>query len=123
AQVQYRVVRQPRFPYWWDSWRWGGFYGEEMEILNGVAQTDEKGMVAVEFTALPDLSIPEDKLPVFNYTVYLDVTDIRGETRSAQTSVQVGYVALSVSLDLPETVDQQQLPPVTITSENLNGEF
>lgn len=123
ASVQYRVVRQPRFPYWWGFWRWGGHNYNDTEILNGTATTDETGNVTIEFIAAPDSTIPETRQPEFDYRVYLDVTDLGGETRSAQTSVKVGYVALSVRLDLPESINIAKMPAINIITENLNGEF
>ena len=45
AKVSYRVVRRVRYPIWWG---WGYARpvladGEEMEITNGITETDAKG--------------------------------------------------------------------------------
>ncbi len=123
AIVHYRVVRQARFPYIWRSWRAPDFSSEQMEIANGFTETDEQGQFRIQFKALPDLSIPEKDLPVFDYQVSVDVADISGETHSAQTNVQVGYVALAVNLALPERINREAPPQIALTTENLNGEF
>lgn len=123
GEVQYRVVRRAIFPYFWDYWRWPGFSSEEVEITNGTTTTNERGEFEIEFSALPDPTISPEQLPVFNYTVYADVTDLSGETRSSQTVVNVGYVALSVDVNIPETLNREALPEIAITTENLNGEF
>jgi len=88
ADVNYRVVRSTQYNwgYWW-GWR---PYVEPKEIANGKLVTDENGDFTVAFVAIPDKESDPKSLPIFNYTVYVDVTDINGETHSASTSVQVG---------------------------------
>ncbi|RMF60481.1 MAG: hypothetical protein D6748_03970, partial [Calditrichaeota bacterium] len=122
AKVQYRVVRKAFFPYrrFWD-WFYP-FYEEEVEITNGVTTTDESGSFKISFTAKPDSRISPDKQPVFHYTVMADITDIGGETHSAQTVVNIGYVDLDVTMVLPETVNREKTLIIPITTENLNGE-
>lgn len=122
ATVKFRVVRQTLFPLWW---RWWLPRPEvpEREIAHGTLKTDDKGEFVVEFVATPDRSVPENQYPEFTYTVYADVTDLSGETRSAQTAVQVGYLALRLSLALPEKIDKQQPPSISIETQNLSGAF
>jgi hypothetical protein len=52
------------------------------------------GEYEITFKALPDQSIDKSSLPVFNYEITADVTDLNGETRSATTIAKVGYHAL-----------------------------
>ncbi|MBL4650755.1 MAG: alpha-2-macroglobulin, partial [Aureispira sp.] len=124
AKVQYRVVREARFPYW--NWRWGGyipFNREQQEITFGETKTDKKGTYQITFNAIPDRSIPKDKNPEFQYTVYTTVTDITGETHTTQTVVRVGYIALDISLIIPENVNRESSKPFGINTKNLNSEF
>ncbi|WP_052599596.1 alpha-2-macroglobulin [Aureispira sp. CCB-QB1] len=124
AKVQYRVVRKANFPYW--NWRWGWyipFNQEVQEIAFGETTTNEKGEYEITFKALADRSIPKDKNPQFNYTVYATVTDITGETHTVQTTVKVGYIALDISLSIPENVDRENAEAFIINSKNLNAEF
>jgi uncharacterized protein YfaS (alpha-2-macroglobulin family) len=124
AKVSYRVVRKANFPYW--NWRWGWyipFNQEVQEIAFGETTTDEKGEYNITFKALADRSIPKENNPEFNYTVYATVTDITGETHSTQTIVRVGYIALDISLSIPENVDRENTKAFTINSKNLNAEF
>ncbi len=100
AQVKYRVVRQVRFPPWlrWRYW-WRPFPSSpSQEISHGTARTGADGSFEVEFTAKPDLSVPEKDEPTFRYTIHADVIDGTGETRSGDRSVNVGYVALQAAL-------------------------
>jgi Alpha-2-macroglobulin family N-terminal region. len=122
ATVKFRVVREVMFPLWWQWWLPRPEVPER-EIAHGTLKTDDKGEFVVEFVATPDRSVPENQYPEFTYTVYADVTDLSGETRSAQTAVQVGYLALRLSLALPEKIDKQQPPSVSVETQNLSGAF
>ena len=123
AIVKYRVVREPRFIYPWLFRRWWLPPSEEMEIAHGEAKTDKDGKFIVEFTAIPDLKIEKKFEPVFDYTVYADVTDINGETRSGEKSVSVSYKSLILVSTIPATLPVDSLKSLSIRTENMNGEF
>ena len=122
ANVKYRIVRQPRFLYGWMFWRWWQPPTEEMEIAHGEIKTDKDGKFVVEFTAIPDLKIEKKFEPVFDYTVYADVTDINGETRSGEKSVSVSYKSLMLVSNIPATLPADSLKKLSITTQNMNGE-
>ncbi len=123
APVRFRVTRQAHFPYEWDSWRILPFFSQPLEVANGLLRTAEDGTFSVEFAAVDDPTIPADQKTIFTFTVAVDVTDVGGETHSAQTAVQVGRVALAVELNLPEEINREKAPEIAIDSKNLNGEF
>lgn len=123
AIVKYRVVRQPRFIYPWLTWRWWLPPTAPMEIAHGEATTDKDGKFVIDFTAIPDLKIDKKLEPVFDYTVYADVTDINGETRSGEQKVSVSYKALLLKTTLPATLPADSLKTISIRTENMNGEF
>ena len=123
AQVKYRIVRQPRFIYSWMFWRWWQPPTKEMEIAHGETKTDKDGKFEIEFTAIPDLSIDKKFDPVFDYTIYADVTDINGETRSGQTSVTVGYQSLLLNVVVPSSLPADSLKNISIRTSNMSGEF
>ena len=122
AEVKYRVVRSAYFPY---PWYCRGWYPqtESMEILNGTATTDANGEFEISFSALPDRSIKKEYKPSFTYTIYADVVDITGETRSSETSVTIGYTALNLSINIPETVNREEKKDYEISTTNPAGEF
>lgn len=122
ATVKFRVVREPRFIYPWLFWRWWQPPVEEMEITNGEVKTDKDGKFKVEFTAIPDLKIEKKFEPVFDYTVYADVTDINGETRSGEQMVSVSYKSLMLSVDIPERLPADSLKQIFVRTQNMNGE-
>lgn len=122
SNVKYRVVREVRFP-WFDHYRgYWPFENNSMEITSGFTDTDAEGVFSIDFLAIPDASIPEKYKPVFNYSVYVDVTDITGETQSAETSVKVGYESLKISFDIPNEVEFSKLTQIQFGITNLNGQ-
>lgn len=123
SEVKYRVIRNARFPPWCYYWFRYIPSSSEMEITNGVTKTNEKGEFEINFKAIPDLSISKKLYPTFTYTVYADVTDITGETRSAQQYVNVGYIALSIDVNIPQELNKEQEQEFKITTTNLSGEF
>ncbi|MBK9465066.1 MAG: alpha-2-macroglobulin [Chitinophagaceae bacterium] len=123
AKVKYRIVRQPRFLYPWMFWRWWQPPSQAMEITNGEVKTDKEGKFVIEFTAIPDLKIEKKFEPVFDYTVYADVTDINGETRSGEKSVSVSYKSLMLVASIPSTLPADSLQKLSIRTQNMNGEY
>jgi hypothetical protein len=124
AEVRYRVVREVRWPYWrhWFSARRWPTVEESQEIGHGTANTDTGGNFTVEFHALPDPKVSEDDGISFVYTVYADVTNGAGETRSAQRAVNVGFVALSVTLHADEWQTSDQPVELTVRTTTLDDE-
>jgi uncharacterized protein YfaS (alpha-2-macroglobulin family) len=125
ASVKYRVTRVANFPTWW-WYRWGNYPSSpELEILHGNAVTDAEGKFAVDFTAIPDLSIDRSSDPTFTYRVDADVTDINGETHSSSTSITVGYKSLLISATVGNVNkdDKDLKKEFTINTTNLAGLF
>ncbi|MHA7843357.1 MAG: alpha-2-macroglobulin family protein [Winogradskyella sp.] len=124
AKVVYRVKRQVQYPSWW-YWRRPGYYSSEaQEITFGEGTTNDKGEFEITFKALPDESVSKDNLPVFNYEVTVDITDVNGETRSTSTVVNVGYHAMTLEISNPNQIDKTKKEvELTLNSQNLNGEF
>ena len=121
AQVQYRVVRQMYFPWrWW--WYDSGTSSSEMEIAAGTATTNAQGEFSVSFVAADDPVKSRNHIPAFRFTVFADVTDLNGETRSGEKSIQLSKQSLLLSLDIPEEVDRSAPPRVRIQTQNLDGQ-
>ncbi|MFL0354049.1 alpha-2-macroglobulin family protein [Xanthomarina sp. GH4-25] len=123
AKVVYRVHRQVQYPRWY-YWYRPSYSSESQEITHGEATTNEKGEFEITFKALPDTSVNKDNLPIFNYEVTADVTDLNGETRSATTTVHVGYHTLLATVSVDVTLDKTNKEHLlNIETKNLNGEF
>ncbi|MCP5049449.1 MAG: hypothetical protein GY940_19925 [bacterium] len=127
AEVKYRVVRNVFYPYpWYFRYRYGGYMPKSspMEISNGITKTNAGGTFDVTFEAIPDLTVSKKFQPAFTYTVFADVTDLNGETRSAQKRVYIGYTALKLSINMGGQLDRNQKQyPVSFNTTNLGGDF
>lgn len=121
TKVKYRVERKVYFRYWY--W-WYDFYAKKssMEITNGETTTDATGNFTVNFKAIPDKTYRKEDNPVFQYFLYADVTDLNGETRSANSKVSVGYNAMELDLDIPDEVNALESEEYIVKSQNFDGE-
>ncbi|WP_212000116.1 alpha-2-macroglobulin [Chitinophaga sp. HK235] len=122
AIVKYRVERRVRFPY---PWLFKGYVpsGSSREIAHGETTTDEQGRFKVSFPAVPDRTVSPDNKPIFTYVVHADVTDLNGETRSADQSIHAGYQSMEISVEVPTRLEAAELKKVHIFTRNLNGAF
>ena len=90
--------------YWWRSPQTAS-----QEIAHGTAMTQTDGSFTRR-VCRPSRTCrsPEQDEPTFHYTVYADVTDTAGETRSANRDVNVGYTALAASMTADEWLTDGQ---------------
>ncbi len=124
ANVTYRVVRKTFFPYRYIFGYSPYFFppSTETEITNGETVTDNDGRFTIAFKAIPDKEINQRFKPVFHYTVSATVTDINGETHSAEETVSVGAEALFLDVDIPKLVNRSDKNEFELKTANLNGE-
>jgi uncharacterized protein YfaS (alpha-2-macroglobulin family) len=122
VEVKYRVVRQARFPYW--GWRWWlpQPSSPQREIISGSVRTDVDGKFEIPFDLIPDATVKKNTQPIFSYTVYADVVDITGETRSSQTEIRAGYVSMDVSFQLADKLNLDKAGKAKVIAKNLSGE-
>ena len=123
AALRYRVVRQARFPFW----DWGWFRKPfppvpEMEITNGTLTTGADGSFEIPFEAIPDRSVSKKDQPVFDFKVFVDVTDVSGETRSGTAQISAGYSALQVSWNLSDRMTLDSMNRVILSATNMSGQ-
>lgn len=125
ANVTYRIVRTIQYP-----WRYNRFdkyiphyNSTETEIAYGNTQTLSDGSYEIKFKAIPGKHSNKLYTPIFNFTVYADVTDINGETRSAQTNVPVSSIRLFLNPEIPASFLDNQLDEVKLKTQNIHGSF
>lgn len=125
AKVRWRVVREVRYPGWW-YWRCWWMPRKPVasqEIAHGSTRTAADGTFDVDFVARPDASVLEESEPTFHYSVYADVTDTNGETRSGQITVRVGYTALSARMATAQSwLTDEADTVINLTTTTLDGE-
>lgn len=123
AKVMYRVHRKVQYPSR-GSWKNNSYSSDAQEIAHGEITTDAKGNFKISFLAVPDKSVSKEDLPIFNYEITVDVTDINGETRSTSTIVKVGYHSLISEMTFPEELNRDSVShTIKINTKNLNGTF
>lgn len=117
AKVTYTVTRYTSY--------FRNYYGnEENEVLTfGETKTDASGKFSIDFTALPSKNSIKEQLPIFNYKIYATITDINGETHSAETAIKVGFHDLIINAILPNEIETKDKNEINLSSTNLNGEF
>ncbi|TPG40009.1 alpha-2-macroglobulin family protein [Flavobacterium pectinovorum] len=101
------------------------YYGQEQNevMATGETKTDASGKFVIEFIAEPSKNTIKEQLPVFNYRITADVTDINGETHTSETIIKVGYHDLIINASIPSRIETKNKNEIILTSTNLNGEF
>ena len=123
AKVVYNVHRKVQYPSWY-YWRGTNYTSEKQQIVNGETTTDTAGNFKINFKAVPDATVSKENLPVFNYEITADVTDLNGETRSATTTIKVGYHSLIAEINMAKTIDKnKETQLLQVETKNLNGAF
>jgi len=101
------------------------YYGREQNetIATGETKTDATGKFVITFIAQPAKNAVKEQLPVFNYRITADVTDVNGETHTSETIVKVGFHDLIINTSIPNRIETKDKNEITLSSTNLNGEF
>ncbi|MDR1875995.1 MAG: hypothetical protein LBQ84_00065, partial [Flavobacteriaceae bacterium] len=118
AKVIYRVERQEIFPFY--RGYFPSYSSSPETITQGETLTNDEGKFTVPFTAKPKDARKDKEYRTYTYTVYADVTDINGETHSAETKVTIGDLPKKLTLIIPDTSTQKDFTKVVINSTNLN---
>jgi len=123
AKVVYRVERGVEYPY--RKYRYYHRYRPQasMRIKTSETVTKADGTFEIDFELVPDPSTKQSSQPVFVYTIYADITDISGETRSVKTSIRASDLALALSVYAPTPIEKSELKDIKIGTTNLNGKF
>ena len=117
ARVKWRVERSVVLPNWCWWWR----PPATQAIAHGTATTAGDGTFKVQFVAEPDRSVPVENEPVFVFTLYADVTDTTGETRSDYRMLRAGYTALQASLSADDWQTPDKPVALAVETKSLDG--
>ncbi len=122
AGVKYEVVRKVNLPRWIYYFRPYFTPGESRIIARGKLVSADDGTFEIQFPALPDRKISPDDLPVFNYEIKVEVTDINGETRTGITNVRAGYHSIVLDMTFPGRIGpDMKKTGFELKVRNLNG--
>ncbi|HMN04515.1 MAG TPA: alpha-2-macroglobulin family protein [Flavobacteriales bacterium] len=121
AQVQWKVTRSARMPWWGRSW-WSYLpWGRSTEVASGTATTDAAGNFTIRFMPEADGAIPREADPTFFFNVEASITDLNGETQSASTGISVGYRSIDIAVDLGEAIDRSRVDSLAVNVQDLSG--
>lgn len=121
AKVIYTVKRKVNYPSWYRGYN--PYQSSEQEITKGETNTDDDGNFKIRFKAIPKSNSKKENLPIFQYEITADVTDINGETRSETTIVKVGYHMIEATINVNAVIDRKSTSEkISININNLNGE-
>jgi len=96
GDVRWRVTREPVYPWWWFWWH-PSASGERQIVAQGDSSLDEEGRFEIGFTPEADEREAADGV-TYRYRLSVDVTDEGGETRSAERSFRLGFVAVEAAI-------------------------
>ena len=96
GDVRWRVTREPVYPYWW-GWWYPSASTESQLVATGESGLDEEGLFEIDFTPEADEREAAEGV-TYRYRLSVDVTDEGGETRSAERSFRLGFVAVEAVL-------------------------
>ncbi|NWG00080.1 MAG: hypothetical protein HXY19_03960 [Thermoanaerobaculaceae bacterium] len=98
GKVQWRVFREPEPLRWW--WDWRPPDREERLVASGEAELSAAGTFSLEFVPAADEREAKNPDVSYRFRIEADVTDPGGETRTAQRSVRLAFVAVAADIDL-----------------------
>src|SRR5690606_8633109 len=87
----------------------------------GPLVTDAQGRFSLAFLGLPDPGSDSMAKPVYYFEVEVEITDLGGETRMAQTQIPLGYTSIILGLDLPSSASREALAHIPVRVTNLEG--
>ncbi|MCF6312689.1 MAG: MG2 domain-containing protein [Verrucomicrobiales bacterium] len=121
AKVRYRIMRQVHYPSWWGwCFWWRQPQGGSQEIAHGTTTSKQNGSFDIPFTAKPAPGVSEEDEATFRFTVYADVTDKAGETRSDQRSVKLGFTTLKASLFAEQWQETGKAVEISVNTSSLD---
>ncbi len=113
AKVKYTITCSTR--YWR---RWGSL---DYSKIEDSTVTAADGSFSITFTPQPDSSADLSQKPNFYFSILAEVTDLNGETHSAQTSVVVGYHNTTLKLASIDEKYVSSLESVAFSLQDING--
>ena len=96
GDVVWRVTREPVYPRWW-GWWYPSPSTESQLVASGESTLDDDGRFDIAFTPEADEREAADGV-TYRYRLSVDVTDPGGETRSAERSFRLGFVAVEAMI-------------------------
>jgi uncharacterized protein YfaS (alpha-2-macroglobulin family) len=124
GSVRWRVYREPVFPNWWWFGSYGGrsSWGGNRVVATGTSALTADGSFPLTFTPEADEREAKYTSVTWRYRVEADVTDEGGETRSAEKSFRLGFVAVEARVEEEQGFFREGVASeLKVTRSNLDG--
>ncbi len=118
AWVKYNILRQASYPKW-AFWRLP-HRSTAQEIAVGKTKTDKNGHFSLKFKALPDYPIKPKENPIYTYRIRTAVTDMNGQTQSAQLAIKAAFQNIIAKIDMPAKISKNKNDTIHIKTFNLS---
>ncbi|HEV7671974.1 MAG TPA: alpha-2-macroglobulin family protein [Thermoanaerobaculia bacterium] len=123
VQATWQVTREPVYPDWWAYWGWRPQASESERVAAGEAKIGADGTFTVAFNPEADERAARDVS--YRFRISVAVTDEGGETREAERSYRVGFVAIEATLQSDRAFLEAGHPTepneITIVRNDLDG--
>ncbi len=120
--VRYRVIRKASYPFFRFYSRFPGPPASEREITSGGIETDKDGRYSFSFTALSDDLIGDRFMPVYNFEIVVEATDISGESQSSIKSLALGEQPYGLRLETEDVIDVTKSNTLVFSALNADGD-
>lgn len=117
AKVAVKVVRRSAM-----FWRYSGADSKQETVLTDTVRTSADGTFLVPVPMVMPDTYDEHPSRYYSFDVTVDVTDVSGETRNAETSLPLSDRPTMFTCDLPEKSLRDSLRTVTFAYCNNAGE-
>jgi len=119
AQVKFKISRS-QYSYWDYDSHWYGGNGEQ--LISGELKTDDEGRFQIRFLAAPEEGIDKTLKTVYNYQIEVDVTDLNGETQSAEKRIPISYTNLKLGSSISPILEKNKTKTIPVSALNFNGQ-
>lgn len=113
GEIVWRIERSP-------FWARGGANFSDRQEAEGKTTIGEDGTFVIPFYPEDLKSSVLSYPPYYTYSVYVTVTDSKGETLEASSSFKVGKASFALSMDLPDKADKDTTS-LKVVARTLNG--
>ena len=117
STVNYEIKKQNiRWRYFW----WYPRGNDNENSILGTAKTNEKGEFSIKVELKKDETL--EGIQIDNYAINASVTDINGETQSADTNVKVASVSHYISADSVDNIFSDEAVKLNVSTKNYNDQ-
>jgi uncharacterized protein YfaS (alpha-2-macroglobulin family) len=116
VEVRYRIVKEPNFIFF-------GSRNTSEELKNGNTLTGENGKFSIDFK-LPQAEKSRFSFWGFNYILYVEATDNKGETQKNEFRFNILPKSISLKSNISTTnfIRKNSDKDITISAKNANGQ-